>query len=197
MITKRLFIGLFFTVCGLIIMFSFNPSKTFAYTYPNGSSAKAGDILVSKETNCKTDSQCKGLTGHSAIVVDKDYFVHISGPGAHPTKEKLSKWFDTRYGKKTKVVRPTSYYKGSSQKAADWAKNYVKKYSNATYSIWSASTTFDKTYCSKLVWQAFYYGTTYPIVARNYGDKIHPYDFSTKAAGGKYATLRSVYSKNF
>lgn len=198
MIIKKLFTSLFFALFGLIIVVSFNPTETFAYDYPNGTAAKAGDILITRETNCKTESECKGLTGHAAIVVDSNYFVHISGPGANPTKEKLSKWFDTRYGKKTKVVRPTSSYKGSAAKAAAWANNYVKEYSDATYSIWSSSATFNKTYCSKLVWQAFNYGTGgYPIVALQYGDKIHPYDFSTAASGGRYAKLEEVYSKNW
>lgn len=192
MITKKLITSLFFSLFGLIIIVSFNPIKTFAYDYPNGSKAKAGDILISKETNCKPD--CKGLTGHAAIVVNSDYFVHIAGPGYNPSKERLSKWFNTRYGKKTKVVRPTSAYKGSAKKAAAWANNYVEKYPNAKYSVWSSSASFNKTYCSKLVWQAFYYGSKgYPIVARKYFDKIHPYDFSIAASGGKYAKLKTVY----
>lgn len=196
MITKKLFTSLFFSLFGLIIIVSFNPTETFAYDYPDGTKAKAGDILISRETNCKPD--CKGLTDHAAIVVNSDYFVHIAGPGYNPSKERLSKWFNTRYGKKTKVVRPTSAYKGSTTKAATWAKNYVNEYSNAEYIIWSSSASFNKTYCSKLVWQAFNYGTGgYPIVARSIGDKIHPYDFSTATSGGRYAKLKEVYNKNW
>ncbi|MCT1542104.1 MULTISPECIES: YiiX/YebB-like N1pC/P60 family cysteine hydrolase [Bacillaceae] len=191
--TKKIFTCLFFSLFGLLLMFSYKPLEAHAYNYPNKTAAKAGDILVTKETNCKTD--CKGLSGHAAIVVDSTYYVHISGPGAHPTKEKLSTWFDSRYGKSTKVVRPTSQYKGSPADAAKWAKNYVKEYKDAVYDITSGNHTFDRTYCSKLVWQAYNFGTAYPIIApKHVGGLIHPYDFTTAASGGRYADLETVYT---
>lgn len=194
--TKKILTGLLFSVMGFLFLISLNPTETYAYTYPNNTTSKTGDILLSRETNCKTE--CKGLSGHAAIVVDNTYFVHISGPGANPTKEKISSWFDSRYGKKTKVVRATKNYNGSAQKAANWANNYVKEYSKATYSIATSTESFDKTYCSKIVWQAFYYGSGgYPIIAKQYAGLIHPYDFSTAASGGRYAKLEEVYNKSW
>lgn len=86
---------------GFLFVISLNPTETYAYTYPNNTTSKTGDILLSRETNCKTE--CKGLSGHAAIVVDNTYFVHISGLGANPTKKKISSWFDSRYGKKLKL----------------------------------------------------------------------------------------------
>jgi len=188
--TKKIFTCLFFSVFGLLLMFSFKPLDAHAYNYPNKTAAKAGDILVTKETNCK--NECKGLSGHAAIVVDSTYFVHISGPGAHPTKEKLSTWFDSRYGERTRVVRHTSHYKGSAADAAKWANKYVVDYKNATYSIASSLDSFNKTYCSKLVWQAFN-STAYPIVAKDL--LIHPYSFANAADGGRTKPLETVYEK--
>lgn len=42
---------------------------------------RPGDILVTKSTQCKTGVKCTGLTGHSGIVIQNGYVVHIEGPG--------------------------------------------------------------------------------------------------------------------
>lgn len=45
---------------------------------------RAGDILVTNNTQCKSGSRCKGMLGHAGIVRNpgtNGYVVHIRGPG--------------------------------------------------------------------------------------------------------------------
>lgn len=127
---------LFNTLVVATVLFSFSlvvkTNEASAATYPSTkATVKAGDILVTKTTNCKP--VCKGLSGHSSIVIDSTYAVHIAGPKSHPAKIKITSWFK-KY-KSTKIVRTTSKYRGNPKDAAKWAANYVKKYPKAKYDI--------------------------------------------------------------
>ncbi|WP_112181534.1 MULTISPECIES: CHAP domain-containing protein [Paraliobacillus] len=53
-------------------------SSVSAFSYPNGTKAKAGDILVTD------DAAAKGITGHVAIVTDSNNHLEIKGPGYNP-----------------------------------------------------------------------------------------------------------------
>ncbi len=136
---------------------------------------KAGDILITSKKTTRYH------TGHSAIVTDDLRVVHIPAPGTHPQILSLSKW-EKSY-KIRKVVRLKST--ATAKAAGKWAREYQKKYSKANYTIWSSIYgNFNNTYCSKLVWQSYYYGGKIDILQHYNGrdviptvGKILPYDF--------------------
>ncbi|WP_236645931.1 YiiX/YebB-like N1pC/P60 family cysteine hydrolase [Brevibacillus sp. VP] len=121
-------------------------------TYPNSRvEIMPGDILITNNTSSK------GLTGHAAIVVDTENVV-ILGPGFNPEKNPIKRFFRKNVSKKygTKVVR---YNRTKIRnKAADWAEWYVNKYDDADYAISDLYNYKYKTYCSKIVWNAYYFG---------------------------------------
>ncbi|MCR8996519.1 YiiX/YebB-like N1pC/P60 family cysteine hydrolase [Brevibacillus halotolerans] len=122
-------------------------------TYPNSRvEIKPGDILITNNTSSK------GLTGHAAIVIDTENVVEILGPGFHPQKNPIKRFFGKNVSKKygTKVVR---YNRTKIRnQAADWAEWYVKKYDDVEYAISDLYNYKYKTYCSKIVWNAYYFG---------------------------------------
>ena len=110
---------------------------------------KRGDVLITNGTSVK------GFTGHAAIALDENTIFHIAGFGKTPdtiTKEKWIKDYHKK-GAWTKVYRHTDSDIASS--AADWAENTYRD-SNAKYVISNDTFSTDETYCSKLVWQAYY-----------------------------------------
>ncbi len=117
-------------------------------------SFKAGDILVTKSTDSS------GLLGHTGIVLTNPKNVlHIRGPGAKPAVISINQWLSDYPA--TKVVRFNS--SSRAYDAAKWASsNYVKsnggRYSNLDYGFTGSIKGFKSTYCSKIVWQAYYYG---------------------------------------
>ncbi len=129
-------------------------------------SIKKGDILISNRTSKN------GLTGHSGIALSSTTVLHISGPGYFPQVESLAN-FKKKYKKTLSVYRvPNSKVANA---AANWASSrYVgKKYS---YFITDNIKSVNPTYCSKIVFQAYYYGSgsapvikTVPKIALPYG----------------------------
>lgn len=119
-----------------------------------------GDILISNGTSSF------GLTGHAGIVVGADEILHIRGDGYSPDVIPFEDWED-RYGKARGGMVNTEIYRISNwtyrNNAATWAnKNYKK--SGASYNIVSSLTSLDPTYCSKIVWQAYRYGSSVSLV---------------------------------
>lgn len=115
---------------------------------------QSGDVFITNGTSSF------GITGHAAIAITLDdsskTILHISGPGANPSTISLSSWNSTFSSKGwTKIYRHNN--SNISSAAATWAKNTYYN-SNATYEINMDLASTDKTYCSKLVWQAYYYG---------------------------------------
>ncbi|WP_156807454.1 hypothetical protein [Effusibacillus pohliae] len=121
---------------------------TAAY-YPNGSPVVIGEMLVTNSTSSA------GLTGHSGIVTSNFKVAHIAGYGYHPEELTLDQWF-ARYPN-TKRVRnnttSTALYIGR------WAASYVSQYPYANYGLATKLQGMDPTYCSKIVWQSYYYGS--------------------------------------
>ena len=111
---------------------------------------KKGDVMVSSETSYN------GITGHAAIALSSTSMLHIKAPGAKPTTHSLS-YFKTNYGggKKMKMYRLSNTTAAS--KAADWVSSKYKG-SNATYRISNDLSTTSHTYCSKIVYQGYYFG---------------------------------------
>lgn len=170
-------------VLGLLLVFSCFAVDASAYNYPNGTAAKAGDILVT------SDAYSKGIVGHTGIVTSGSEYLETRGEGYYPQIRSLSKWFDYK-GKPTKVVRI------SNSSKANAAGLYARLYegSRIPYKITMNLLDSQYTYCSKLVYQAYAFGTSgvFPILegSRFWG----PYNFLQRRAY-KDVTPRLVYSK--
>jgi len=129
-----------------------------------------GDILVTNSTSSK------GLTGHSGIVTVAGV-LHISGPNANPKAISWSTWIKNY--PKTNVYRPKDGYK--SMLAAIWIQDiYLTKNPNAKYQVNTKLYTYNETYCSKIVWQAYAvgvkeYGST-PAMDKPFGSVAAPYN---------------------
>ena len=118
----------------------------------SGFELERGDILVTNGTSKK------GLTGHAAIALDSENILHIAGPNDVPDTITKKEWIENYHDGKTwtKVYRHSDSDIASS--AADWAEETYNG-SNAEYKITNDTNDTSKTYCSKIVWQAYYFGT--------------------------------------
>ncbi|MFJ7405006.1 MULTISPECIES: hypothetical protein [unclassified Lysinibacillus] len=149
---KLLFVALFFALVAFML----------STVSAEASSYKEGDILFT------TSTSSWGFTGHAGIVgrsADGNlYAVHIPGPNQPIQKITLTQW-ETRYPV-TEVWRHTN--QTAAQQAGQKSMDFIRYYGTDTsyiapYSIFSVAglTYADKseTYCSKLVWQSYYYGS--------------------------------------
>lgn len=149
---KKKFCTLLITTTFISFLFSAQETYAASYTY-GGFKFKSGDILITQNT-ISSD-----IVGHAAIVSPTaKYTISTDGKGKKPSEHKLSTWLKT-YKSSTKVVR----YKSNSNalKAANWAYSHYATgpYRNASYSLADSLYSFKKTYCSKIVWQSYYYGS--------------------------------------
>ncbi|MCM3024621.1 hypothetical protein [Heyndrickxia ginsengihumi] len=111
---------------------------------------KKGDVLVSSRTSSS------GLTGHAAIAITSSKILHIAGSGHKPATHSFS-WFKEHYGGggKMKMYRISSAT--AATKAADWVKSHYEG-SDSTYRINNNLDSTNTTYCSKIVYQGYYFG---------------------------------------
>lgn len=118
-----------------------------------------GDILITDGTSSA------GFTGHAGIVVSNNRVLHIAGPGFSPTVDSISEWHAsyTNKGSYTAVYRPNLVADGMY--ASGWADNTYRN-SNASYSFSAILSSTSATYCSKIVWQAYYYGVGSHSISR-------------------------------
>ncbi|MCY7800819.1 hypothetical protein [Bacillus haynesii] len=183
---KKLLVSLF-TVFILALAFSAQ-SASAAYKYPNGKAAQVGDILVT------SDGALWGLVGHTAIVSSPNQIMEITGKGDHPTNKSISNWFKKK-NRPTKVVRINNKHK--AELAGYWAHMYNPK---ATYGFVNGMNfelyNTEKTYCSKIVYQAYSIGSgvfpTAELVAKQ--DAITPYFFLYKGNWPSKYNPKLVYS---
>lgn len=109
-----------------------------------------GDVFITSGTSSA------GILGHAGIAISSSYILHIAGPGHHPATISLSKWNSTYTTEGwTKVYRHTD--SDVADDAGQWASDTYKG-TSAEYVISMDLASTDETYCSKLVWQAYYYG---------------------------------------
>lgn len=157
MTNKRISILIsFLFIFSLSILFTNQKASAAPVKYPN-SSVKVynGDILISK----KSASGVTSMAGHAAMVTyynNKAYVIHMPGIGKTIVKTTLSKW--SKSYKEVKIV----HHKNSKTRnaAASWMKKRYdnKKTRKTPYKLTSNNLGLSPSYCSKLVWQAYYYG---------------------------------------
>ncbi|MBC1400498.1 hypothetical protein [Listeria booriae] len=141
-----------------------------------GYTVKKGDILISNGTSSA------GVLGHAAIANGNDYILDIPGPGTTTRQLTTVKWmtiYDSKGWVKVYRVKDSSI----ANAAANWAdRNYysstgTKKQDKwPSYNVTGSRYSKDPTYCSKIVIQAFYFGTGSKPVIRVFPSLALPYD---------------------
>nr|XP_021182739.2 uncharacterized 30.3 kDa protein [Helicoverpa armigera] len=138
---------------------------------------RKGDILI-------TGRGSGGLLGHAAIMTTDTWVLEMPGGkgwqnGIPDNNRQITKhkWFDIHASDWTTVYRCPDA--GIASQAARWAD---RKYYNPnegstktihiTYALTTNFQTTNPSYCSKLVLQAYYYGTGSNKVIRNPGNAI-------------------------
>ncbi|UNL87483.1 hypothetical protein [Priestia koreensis] len=138
---------------------------------------KPGDIIVTNSTSSS------GIVGHTGIYIDATHILHTSGWKSEPWPKVISETDWHKRYEKSKVIRPSSSSLGV--KAAQKAKAYFQN-KKIPYWISSNPTNISKTYCSELVWYA-YYKAGKSFKTRTSGgfatpnDLVTPYNFIDKA----------------
>lgn len=136
-------------------------------TYASYSLTK-GDVFITNGTSSA------GILGHAGIAISDNSILHIAGPNCHPTTISLSDW-NSDYTTEgwTKVYR--HYNDDVADRAGQWAADNYEG-SDAEYVISMNLVSTNETYCSKLVWQAYYYGPEEPSAnGPTWGVRL-PYD---------------------
>lgn len=146
-----------------------------AKTIVDGFEFKSGDILITNGTSSA------GIIGHAAIATGPGYILDI--PGANQTTRQTSPlWWTNNYRTKgwVKVYRMKNSYLAAG--AAIWAdRNYYSttggSVQNITpkYEITPHLYSTDPTYCSKIVFQAYWYGTGSEPVMKSMSGFVAPY----------------------
>ncbi|MBT2284125.1 hypothetical protein J7E78_11305 [Paenibacillus polymyxa] len=125
--------------------------------YPGTSTViRPGDVIITNNTSSN------GLTGHAGIVIDPGgTIVTIPGYFNKMIRQSVDSWMSSNPN--TKIYR----YGNSStaQAAADWASTYQRDFVNRVhYGLVNALGDYGvETYCSKIVWDAYYFGGGYAI----------------------------------
>ncbi|EFM0818568.1 hypothetical protein K1804_002926 [Listeria monocytogenes] len=180
----------------LVFALSFVMFLCFTGVTAHAYSMKKGDIYVTNATSSK------GLTGHAGIAISSTKILHIPGGGATTKLYTLSQWKSAYTGSKgdTWVYRPSST--SIASKAGNWAySHYWNKNMGSSqtikpkYGLGGSRFATNPTYCSKIVYQAYYYGSgdiayVYPI-----SGPLSPYDlrggvFQNKYKPSKVATFK-------
>lgn len=151
---KNILVKFMFTsLIALALLLGVDLKVAEAATYPGTSiTVKPGDVLY---TSKKTTDY---LTGHVAIVNDYNRVVHAPGT-ANPGLESISiNSFFSRFHT-IDVWRARSSSKG--QNAAQYSRTLFYRYGNSDYTVFTplAGNFYDQ-YCTKLVWQSYYYGAS-------------------------------------
>lgn len=126
--------------------------------------------------------------------------LHIEGPKHRPSIITLSLWH-SKYTNRSSSSETIVYRHSKTtirNRAGDWTKAMYGpkgKYQNTSYSIITNLKSFDKTYCSKIVWQTYTYGPKPSYLSqtngRSYGI-VYPYDLkNTIFSINKYHEYRS------
>lgn len=113
-----------------------------------------GDIFITNGTSLW------GLTGHAGIFLSDGTILSIEGPGSKPVAYGIPQWvqkYQVKEGSWTKIYRPKNAYKPSS--AATWGASNIRG-KNFTYGITNDTLKLNPTYCSKIVFQSYWFGNT-------------------------------------
>ena len=174
---KKLFSALFLLIPGFTLFIANN--SVHAMTV-DGFTIKKGDIFV---TNTASSA---GLTGHVAIANGDNHILDIPDVGSYTRQMPTDQWIHT-YATDgwVKVYRVPSQYDSVASTAGTWADTHYYSTSGssiqnifASYGVTGNLYSTNPTYCSKIPYQAYYYGSgSLPFVldffALDYSDPWH------------------------
>lgn len=138
-----------------------------------------GDIIITNSTSSN------GLTGHAAIALNMHEIIHIQGKGYTPqviTPQQFKNKYSSGW---IKVYRPRE---NIGRLAAQWAERTYRN-SGVPYKITMNLATTNETYCSKMVWQAYYFGVgkeVMPPALQTTNNIIVPYGLMEGFNDGSY-----------
>ncbi|MCD2224662.1 hypothetical protein LAX75_07815 [Listeria cossartiae] len=152
------------------------PQKPMLKGVYKGYNIKKGDILITNGTSSS------GLLGHAAIANGNEYILDIPGKG-ETTRQRTTGWwmdhYDTRGWVKVYRLKDSSV----ANAAASWAdKNYYSTNGTSKQNIFPeygmTGSRYSKkpTYCSKIVLQAYYFGTGNKPVVQVFPSLVTVYD---------------------
>ncbi|WP_088832195.1 hypothetical protein [Paenibacillus tyrfis] len=129
--------------------------------YPGTSiEMQVGDVLYSS----KTLGSSSQIVGHVGIVGPDFFIYHVTPTEGGGTKDTIQNYM-TRHGK-GETIAIYKYRYASGYYAANWAK---QNYQRATQYFITPDrlSSITPNYCSKFVWQAFYYGEGQDAMGKN------------------------------
>lgn len=144
-----------------------------------GYNVRKGDILVTNGTSAP------GVLGHTAIANGNEYILDIPRPGETTRQQPTSKWM-TYYDNKgwVKVYRIND--SSVANAAANWAdRNYYSSSGSSVQNKWpkygltGSRYATNPTYCSKIVLQAYYFGSGSKPVIKVFPSIVSPYDLQS------------------
>lgn len=110
-----------------------------------------GDVLYSHKTAISSL-----VVGHSGIVGEDFRIYHVNRWGRFGHADKMSVYLSRhKPGEKLTILRYE--FAEDASKAARWAKQHIQDVEKYAYT--RDLTDYRKNYCSKFVWQAFYFGS--------------------------------------
>lgn len=128
---------------------------------------RAGDVLITNDTSKQ------GFSGHSAIALNSNAILHIRGFGHTPDVNTRARFINDYRNGWIRVFRPLNL--GDGVAAANWAdRTYA--FSNVPYRLTNNLSTTHETYCSKLVWQAYFFGVgSFSVLDPRTNRMVFPY----------------------
>lgn len=149
---------------------------TLQYATWKGVSIKAGDIFI---TNA---AMSKGILGHAAIANGDNYILDMPGYGEGNRQSRATDWLNeySQNGRWIKVYRVKD--QTLARQVASYAdRNFYSSTGSATrnikldYNLSPHLYSKNPTYCSKLVFQAYYYGSGSKPVMKSPSGYVLPY----------------------
>ncbi|KZE67907.1 hypothetical protein AV545_22695 [Paenibacillus jamilae] len=129
-------------------------------TYPGtNTQMRVGDVLYST----KTLGGSSQIVGHVGIINSDFRVVHVTPAENGGVIDSLANYM-ARHGKgeKIEVYRPRD---GRGAGAARWATNNYSRVKEYFINPFSKLSTISPNYCSKFIWQAFYYGEGLDLIS--------------------------------
>ena len=126
-----------------------------------------------------------GITGHAGLVLDTNEILHIQGAGHNPIVDTKGRFIHRYKNGWIRLYRPVNTSVGAS--AANWADKIYRN-SGATYGINLDLECTNLTYCSKIVWQSYFFGAGKNTIFNPYRSRIIlPYNLKFEIRNLSYA----------
>lgn len=125
-----------------------------------GFNIQAGDVIIAK------GHLRVGFIWHSGIAVSEKNILHINSLTEGPKLTSWKKWqsaYLKRKGQWIKVYR--HFDENVAKAAAKWAKDTYYKNKNVVFGFEGDLMSTGIIYCSKIVWQAYYFGPEKPSIS--------------------------------